>query len=41
MIGMVVHRRDLRETLIRVIGLLTKPKPPGALLSMPDTSQTI
>ena len=41
MIDMVVHRRDLRETLIREIGLLTNTKPPGDLLPMPDTSRTI
>ena len=36
MIDVVVHRRDLRETLIRVIGLLTNTKPRSDLLPTPD-----
>lgn len=35
MIDIVVHRDDLRDTLIRVIGLLTRPKPEAEILTLP------
>ncbi|MHA1113598.1 MAG: acetyl-CoA carboxylase, carboxyltransferase subunit beta [Alphaproteobacteria bacterium] len=34
MVDMVVHRRDLRETLIRVLGFLVNPRPAGELVSI-------
>ena len=34
MVDMVVPRRDLRDTLVRIIGLLRNPGAPGDLVSM-------
>ncbi|MAF96217.1 MAG: acetyl-CoA carboxylase carboxyl transferase subunit beta [Rhodospirillaceae bacterium] len=36
MVDMVVHRRELRGTLIRVLSLLKNQGPPGKVLAMPD-----
>ncbi|MDH5750142.1 MAG: acetyl-CoA carboxylase, carboxyltransferase subunit beta [Rhodospirillales bacterium] len=38
MLDMVVHRHDLRDTLIRVISLIRNTAPPGDLLALPATS---
>ncbi|MBI4966887.1 MAG: acetyl-CoA carboxylase carboxyltransferase subunit beta [Rhodospirillales bacterium] len=35
MVDMVVHRHELRATLIRLLGLLRNPKPAGDLLRLP------
>lgn len=35
MVDMVVHRRDLRETLIRILSLLCNPAPAGDVVSLP------
>ncbi len=34
MVDMVVHRRDLRDTLVRVLSLLRNPAPPAELLPL-------
>ena len=36
MVDMVVHRRELRDTLIRILSLLKNQGPPGKVLAMPD-----
>ena len=36
MVDMVVHRRELRETLIRILSLLRDTTPPGALITLKD-----
>ena len=36
MIDMVVHRHDLRATLIRVLGVLLNPQPSGDILLLPE-----
>lgn len=36
MIDMVVHRRRLRDTLIRILGLLRSPTPPAGLAAPPQ-----
>ncbi len=36
MVDMVVHRHELRETLIRVLGLLRNPAPPADVLTIAD-----
>ena len=36
MVDMVVHRHELRETLIRVLGLLRNPAPPADVLAIAD-----
>jgi acetyl-CoA carboxylase carboxyl transferase subunit beta len=36
MIDMVVHRCELRDTLIRVLGLLANPRPPAAVVGIGD-----
>ncbi len=36
MLDMVVHRHKLRDTLIRVIGLLTKKAPPGDVVALSE-----
>jgi acetyl-CoA carboxylase carboxyl transferase subunit beta len=35
MIDMVVHRRDLRETFIRLLRLLREPTPPAKVVPLP------
>ena len=37
MVDMVVHRHELRDTLIRVLSLLKNQGPPGKVLAMPDS----
>ena len=37
MVDIVVHRQELRDTLIRVLSLLKNQGPPGKVLAMPDT----
>ena len=37
MIDMVVHRSELRQTLIRVLGLLANPRPPAAVVGIGET----
>jgi acetyl-CoA carboxylase carboxyl transferase subunit beta len=41
MVDMVVPRRKLRETLIRIIGLLRNKAPAGELLALPDYDDSI
>jgi acetyl-CoA carboxylase carboxyl transferase subunit beta len=36
MIDMVVHRSELHDTLIRVLGLLANPRPPAAVVGIGD-----
>ncbi len=36
MVDMVVHRHEMRDTLIRVLSLLKNQGPPGKVLAMPD-----
>lgn len=36
MLDMVVHRHDMRETLIRIIGILTGAPPPAAVVALPQ-----
>ena len=36
MVDMVVHRRQLRDTLIRILGLLRSPTPPAGRLAPPQ-----
>jgi acetyl-CoA carboxylase carboxyl transferase subunit beta len=36
MVDMVVHRNELRDTLIRVLGLLTNPRPPAAIVGIDE-----
>jgi acetyl-CoA carboxylase carboxyl transferase subunit beta len=36
MLDMVVHRHKLRDTLIRVLGILTRTAPPAAIVSLPQ-----
>ncbi len=36
MVDMVVHRHDLRETLIRILGLLCNPSPPADVRAIAD-----
>lgn len=38
MVDMVVRRQDLRDTLVRVIGLLVNTGPTGAVLAIPATT---
>ena len=38
MVDMVVHRQELRDTLIRVLSLLKNQGPPGKVLAMPDAA---
>jgi acetyl-CoA carboxylase carboxyl transferase subunit beta len=40
MVDMVVHRADLRDTMIRIIGLLCNPGPSGELVSLEPTPAT-
>jgi len=37
MVDMVVHRRDLRDTLINLLRLLRDKRPPAAVLPLPQT----
>ena len=39
MVDMVVHRHELRDTLIRVLSLLKNQGPPGKVLAMPDSEK--
>jgi acetyl-CoA carboxylase carboxyl transferase subunit beta len=39
MIDMVVHRKDLRATLIRLLSLLRNKAPAGELLALPDAAR--
>jgi acetyl-CoA carboxylase carboxyl transferase subunit beta len=41
MIDMVVHRTELRDTLIRVIGLLTNTRPPAAVVGIDDAKVAV
>lgn len=41
MLDMVVHRRALRDTLIRILGLLRNPEPAGDVVPMPRTGLEI
>ena len=41
MVDMVVRRQDLRDTLVRVIGLLVNTGPTGAVLAIPATAAEI
>ncbi|HJO97529.1 MAG: acetyl-CoA carboxylase, carboxyltransferase subunit beta [Rhodospirillales bacterium] len=41
MIDMVVHRTELRDTLIRVIGLLTNTRPPAAVIDIDDATAAV
>lgn len=41
MVDMVVHRKDLRATLIRVIGLLTKTQPEAEIVALPRADLAI
>jgi acetyl-CoA carboxylase carboxyl transferase subunit beta len=36
MLDMVVHRHDMRETLIRIIGILTGAPAPAAVVALPQ-----
>ncbi len=36
MIDMVVHRRDLRETIVRLIDLLRRKTPPAEVVTLPS-----
>ncbi len=38
MVDMVVHRRELRDRLIRIISLLRRPRPPAEILPLPHDS---
>jgi acetyl-CoA carboxylase carboxyl transferase subunit beta len=41
MVDMVVRRHDMRETLIRILGLINRPKPSAEVLSISgDTAET-
>ena len=35
MVDMVVHRRDLRETIVRLLGLLRQKLPPAEVVTLP------
>ncbi len=37
MVDMVVHRRELRATLSRILGLLRNPRPPAAVVPLPPS----
>ncbi len=39
LIDMVVHRKDLRETLIRLINLLQRPTPSAEILQLPKVTE--
>jgi len=39
MVDMVVHRHELRDTLIRILSLLKNQGPPGKVLAMPDSEK--
>ncbi len=41
MVDMVVRRQDLRDTLVRIIGLLVNTGPTGAVLAIPATAAEI
>ena len=38
MVDMVVHRRDMRDTLIRVLTLLCNPGPPADVVAIPPAT---
>ena len=41
MLDIVTNRSELRDKLIRIIGLLRQPAPPGEVLALPDSNDTV